>query len=797
MCGRVAGYATLWKPLGKLVKKAEQLGTYRRKRDPTATPEPFSDGRRASRRSEPVFVVQRHDSRRLHYDFRLERGGALASWALPKGVPMEPGSQHLAVHVEDHPLEYATFEGEIPKGQYGAGTVEIWDSGTYELVEEKKDGGLTVRLHGTRLDGTWALVPAHLSGEEKNWLIVRKRGDAAVAPAREYRPMLASVAGELPTGGDWVFEPKFDGYRALAYVRSGDARLVSRNGNDLTRRFEAVAGAAGRAAKSPDCVLDGEVCALDDQGRSRFSLMQQGKGRLVYYVFDVLEIDGKPVVDRPLADRRSLLEGLVDARSQTVRLSGVFDDGEALLEAARAQGLEGVMAKRSSCPYEQRRSRNWLKVKVRPGQEFIVAGYTKGQGRRTRLGSLVLAVGERGELRWVGNVGTGFTEKTLDDLLDRLRPLEREDSPFPDTPKMPRVRKSDVVWVEPELVVQVEFAEWTHDGHLRAPAFLGVCEDKRPDEVRREEPDSVSDPVPAEIRKGKRVLKLGNLDKVFWPDEGITKGDLLAYYRAVAPVLVPHLEQRPFTMKRYPDGWQGDHFFQKDAPKHMPDWIPTRAYRSTSRESRRKRTISYPLVNDELALLWMVNMGCIDMNTWYSRVDRPDRPDFVLFDLDPAPDVGFPETVEVALLVKQLLDGLGLESFAKTSGADGIHVLVPIARRSAYDDTREFAEIVARALASTHRGLVTREWQRSKRRGVLVDANQNGEGKTIASVYSVRPKEGAPVSTPIRWSEVTASLDPATFTMEAVLERIERHGDLFQGVLNGRQSLSKALATVR
>jgi bifunctional non-homologous end joining protein LigD len=310
-------------------------------------------------------------------------------------------------------------------------------------------------------------------------------------------------------------------------------------------------------------------------------------------------------------------------------------------------------------------------------------------------------------------------------------------------------------------------------------------------------PEATGPPIPAELRRGKRVLKLSNPDKLFWPEEGITKGDLLAYYRTVAPVLVPHLKDRPFTMKRYPDGWNGKHFFQKDAPKHMPEWIPTRAYRSTSRESREKRTISYPLVNDYLALLWMVNMGCIDMNAWYSRVDRPERPDFVLFDLDPSPDVGFPETVEVALLVKKLLDGIGLSSYAKTSGADGMHVLVPIERRWTYADTREFAEIVARALASTHRDLVTTEWTRSKRRGVLIDANQNGEGKTIASVYSVRPKEGAPVSTPLRWEEVTPSLDPAAFTMDAVRERIERDGDLFAGVLTRKQSLSKALAAVR
>lgn len=766
-----------------------KLSEYRRKRDPQATPEPFSGRKRGKA---PIFVVQRHDARRLHYDFRLERDGALASWAVPKGVPLEPGQQHLAVHVEDHPLSYATFDGEIPKGNYGAGLVEIWDSGTYDLVEEKRDGGLTVRLHGERLQGTWTLVPAHLSGEEKNWLLIRKR-DKAAAPARaDYKPMLATLASSVPTGPGWLYEVKWDGYRAIATVAGGEATLTSRNGNDLTARFPEVAKALAGAVKSPDCVLDGEVCALDERGRSSFSAMQQGSGPLVFYVFDVLEVDGEPVVGLPLAERRERLEALLDRRSGKVRLSESFEDGEALFEAAAAQELEGIVAKRADSRYAVgRRTREWLKIKTENRQEFVVAGYTKGQGRRAgSFGALVLGVRRGGELEYAGNVGTGFDEAEIGRLLERLRPLIRSDTPFAVAPKMAKVRKADVVWVEPRLVCEVRFVEWTHDGRLRAPSYQGLREDKEASEVRREEP------LPAELKRGSRTLKLTNLDKPFWPEEGITKGDLLAYYRAIAPVVLPHLRDRPFTMKRFPDGWQGKHFFQKDAPKHMPEWIPRAAYLSTSRESREKRIIDYPLVGDELALLWMVNAGCIDLNTWYSRIDRPDRPDFVLFDLDPSPDVGFPETVQVALLVREALDALGLVSFAKTSGADGIHVLVPIERRSTYADTRRFSEIVAGAIARSHRGLATTEWSKAKRRGVLIDANQNGEGKTIASVYSVRPQAGAPVSTPLAWDELTPSLDPAAFTMEVVLERVERLGDLFASVLTTRQRLTAALKTL-
>jgi bifunctional non-homologous end joining protein LigD len=774
---------------------AQKLTEYKRKRDPKKTSEPFG-AKRPRKAEEAIFVVQRHDARRLHYDFRLERDGALASWAVPKGVPLEPGQQNLAVHVEDHPLEYATFEGEIPKGQYGAGSVEIWDSGTYELVEEKKNGGLTVRLHGKRLDGTWALIPAKLSGDEKNWLIIRKKEEAGSAPrpvsTRTYVPMLATLAEDIPRGAGWLFEVKWDGYRAIAKVSGGEATLTSRNGNDLTARFPNVAKEVAKAVKTPAAVLDGEVCALDEAGRSSFSAMQQGKAGtpLVYYVYDLLEVEGEPLVDLPLVERRKRLEKLLDKRNRCVRLSEAFDDGAALLEAAEQQGLEGILAKRLDSRYIQgKRTRDWLKIKTHGEQEFVIAGFTKGTGRRaSSFGSLVLGYYRGDELVYAGNVGTGFNSKEIDKLVDKLRPLRRPTSPFPEAPKMPKVRKSDVIWVEPELVCEVEFAEWTHDGRLRSPTYKGLREDKSAEEVRREEP------ITDTVKKGTRELKLSNLDKVFFPVEGITKGDLLEYYRAVAPVLVPHLKDRPFTMVRWPDGIEAGRFFQKDAPSHMPEWIPTfRTLVSTRESPRKKKWVNFPVVNDELALLWMVNMGCIDMNAWYSRIDKPDRPDFVLFDLDPSPDVGFKETVQVALLVKQALDAFGLVGFPKTSSGEGMHVLVPVERRHTYDDTRQFAEIVAGAIARTNRGLATTEWTKSKRRGVLIDSNQNGEGKTIASAYSVRPRPGAPVSTPLRWEEVNEKLDPLSFTMGKVLERVRKHGDLFEGVLTTRQRLNDAL----
>ncbi len=760
------------------------LEEYGRKRRRNRTPEPF--GGDATGRT-PIFVVQRHTARRLHYDLRLERDGALASWAVPRGVPLYPGRRHLAVHVEDHPLDYARFAGRIPPGEYGAGSVEIWDEGTYELVEEKPDGGITFRLHGQRLDGTWTLVPARLDGNAANWLLVRKDGQAE--PERRYEPMLAVSTDTLPADPGWVFEAKWDGYRALATVTAGECALSSRGGVDLTARFADLARTVTLAVRSPDAVLDGEVCSFDAAGRPSFSGLQRGDAGTALVVFDVLEIDGRPLVDLPFVERRARLEALVDDSDEGIVLSPVFEDGAALLRAASEQGLEGVMAKRDLSPYRPgRRSADWRKLTVERTTECVVAGYTRGRGSRAgTLGALVLGVLDAGRLRWAGNVGTGFTADSAEELVRLLEPLHRTSPPLVPPPRMPRVAPRDVTWVEPVLVAEVSFKEWTTHGRLRAPVFKGLRHDKRAAEVRRER--SSLDPV---VRSGRRKLELSSLDKLFWPEEGITKGDLLAYYRTVAPVLVPHLRGRPFTMKRYPDGWRGKHFFQKNVPSHAPPWLRSASLPATTRDGE-TRMISYALVDDLLALLWVVNMGCIDLHTWSSRADLPHRPDWVILDLDPADGVGFDVVIEVALLVQEALELMGLESFPKTSGSKGMHVLVPISRRHTHEDARRFASIVSGALARTHPDLVTTEWTRSKRRGVLIDANQNGAGRTTASVYSVRPRAGATVSTPLTWDEVRKGFDPESFTMDVVLDRVAREGDLAGGVLTVRQSLAAAL----
>jgi bifunctional non-homologous end joining protein LigD len=603
--------------------------------------------------------------------------------------------------------------------------------------------------------------------------------------------MLAVASSHLPDGPEWTFEVKWDGYRVIAAVEGGEATLRSRNGNDLTERFAAVARALPAALRTADCVLDGEVCALDEEGRPRFSLLQHGGGTLALYAFDILERDGRGLTGLPLHERRDVLaETLVPG--DVIRLSLGFDDGEALLENARRLGLEGVIAKRRSSRYlSGRRSDAWVKVKPVQRQELIIAGFTRGRGRRDGvLGALVLAVNRDGELAWAGNCGTGFDDAELDMLLEKLEPLRRKTSPLAVTPRMPRVRSADVTWVEPELVCEVEFLEWTREGRLRAPSYKGLRDDKEAQDVHRE--------LSPKRRQGspERDLKLSNLDKVFWPGEGITKGDLIEYYREVADVVVPHLEGRPFTMKRYPDGIEAKPFFQKNAPSHMPDWIPTAEFPATSREGKGTRLIRYPLVNEPAALLWMANMGCIDLNAWCSRADRADRPDFALFDLDPTPDVGFAAAAEVALLVRDALAAVDLRGYPKTSGSDGVHVLVPLARRYGYDQTRGVVAAIAQALVSVRPDLVTAEWSKAKRRGVLIDANQNGPGRTIAFAYSVRPQPGAPVSAPVTWDELAAGVKPGDFTMSVVLDRLARLGDLYAPVLEDHQALGPALQSL-
>ena len=671
--------------------------------------------------------------------------------------------------------------------------MEVWDRGRYSVLEEKPDGGLTIALQGERLEGVWALVPARLDGNDANWLVLCKEFARSPPAHKTYRPALATAASEVPTGHDWSHEIKWDGYRALSRLDAGQATLTSRGGHDLTERFPSVVGALPGAVHTPSCVLDGEVCSLDDSGRPRFGLLQSGRGDIAYYVFDLLELDGVTLVGEAFMERRHRLEAVVET-GPLVRCSDVFDDGQALLAAAREQKLEGIVSKRRSAPYAMgRRTGDWIKVKPRVRETFTIVGYTSGTGRRrTSRGSLVLAETAGEELRWVGNCGTEFTDADLGELRSLLDRHTTPDSQLAQGVNLPKATQRSVTWVFPAVSCEVDYVELTDAGLLRAASYRGVVE------AHGKSPSEGDKPVSDErtiTRRGAQ-LSVRNLSKVFWPEDGLTKGDLIDYYEAVAPVVVPHLRDRPFTMRRFPNGIDGKHFFQKDAPSHMPDWICTRRFETVSRGSGERRTIDYPLVNDELALLWMASMGCIDLNVPLSRVDRPDRPDMVLFDLDPAADSGFRECVQVARLVRDVLATLELRSYVKTSGSDGIHVLVPIARRHSFADTHLLAATIAGALEQLHDGLVTTEFLKRKRRGVLIDAHQNGPGRTIASVYSVRPHAGAPVSVPLEWDELSEDMDPHDLTISVARRRVEERGDLFKPVLKDKQNLGRALREI-
>lgn len=754
------------------------LREYRRKRDPAKTPEPFDDIPPAA--GAMRFVVQRHSASSLHYDLRLEEGGALRSWAVPKGLPLVPGGRRLAVHTEDHPLKYLDFAGVIPAGEYGAGTMDVYDTGTYEVLERKRGGELTIRLAGARLRGSWTLTPQRRRDDRRDWLLVKRHDSGAPEPAarERYLPMLASPAEGIPRGGGWLFEVKWDGYRTLARLDAGEPSLWSRRGNPTTEQFAAVAKTLGRGLHVFDCVVDGEVCALDAHGRPSFQLLQGGRGRLVYFLFDLLELEGEPVLRRPLRERRRLLREIVDARQDTIRLSDTFDDGAALLQVAREQGLEGVVAKRAASGYQPgARTKTWLKVKSRERERLRIAGYVYGDGRRERLGSLVLGVERDGALAYAGNVGAGLTEPEIDRLLRLLEPLRRRTHPFARAPDDPRLRGGAVVWVEPSLAAEVEFAEWTDLGVVRAPAYRGLAQEA---------------PTEMEVRKGSRAVRLTSLDRPFWPDEGLRKGDLVEYYRAAAGVLLPHLRDRPFTIKRHFTVPRGPSRWVKDTPPDAPGWLPVCPQPAKSRGGA---LVRYPVAQDELALLWLVEYGAVDLHVWSSRCDRPDRPDWVLFDLDPH-GVDFAAVARAALVVRDALEALELESVPRTTGGDGMHVLVPVARRHTHEQTREFASIVARALARAHPELVTVEARKDRRRGVYVDVKMNGHGQQVVSSYSVRPLPGAAVATPLRWSEVDESLDPAAFTMAAVRDRIARYGDLAAPLLGGTQRLDRALAAL-
>ena len=815
------------------------LQTYRAKRDfgRTSEPagEPGSESAAAPAIEEPRFVVQEHHATRLHWDLRLEHGGALASWAVPNGIPADPADNRLAVHTEDHPLEYLDFEGEIPKGEYGAGTMEIWDRGTF-ATHKWSERKVEVTFHGERLRGRYGLFPIGRDASSQNdWMIHRM--DPPSDPAREpmpehVLPMLAR-SGTLPRDSDgWEFEVKWDGVRAIAYARPGRLRLESRNLNDISDTYPEVRGILLQLGMR-EAVLDGEIVAFDASGRPSFERLQSrmhvasgsairrraADTPVVYAIFDVLYLDGRSLLELPYATRRERLEALAlggPAWRVPARHGG---EGAALLHATGKQGLEGVVAKRRDSRYEPgRRTTAWVKVKHTRRQELVIGGWLPGDGRRSeRIGALLVGYhhgavptpddGSAGpepaasRLRYAGRVGTGFTDSVLDDLAQRLAPLRRVTSPFDPRPRLPR----NAVFVEPSLVAEIEFAQWTADGVMRAPSFKGLRDDKSAGDVVLEgsahaartvapdAPEALFDHVTRlpdgslEVITGGRRLKLSNWDKVLFSRTGFTKGDLVAYYARIAPAVLPHLRDRPLTLKRYPNGVDEEYFYEKQSPSHRPDWVHT----------SRIGSIDYTLAQDRPTLVWLANLADIELHTSLATARSPERPTQMVFDLDPGDGAGLLECSEVALVVHGLFEQLGLTSLAKTSGSKGIQVYVPLGPGATYERTKPFARRVAELLEQRLPSLVVSRMTRRLWAGkVLVDWSQNDGHKTTVNVYSVRARDRPMVSTPVSWDEVQRCRDEAdpellSFDTEEVLARVEDRGDLFAPALVGGQELPR------
>jgi bifunctional non-homologous end joining protein LigD len=839
--------------------RPDALDAYRSKRSLERTPEPAGavgqgDGR--------LFVVHQHAARRLHFDLRLEMEGVLRSWAVPKGPSYDTAEKRLAVHVEDHPLEYGEFEGLIPEGNYGAGAVIVWDRGEWVSVgdplEGMAKGKLLFELKGYKLRGLWTLVK--LKKSEKDWLLIkerdawaskdpdsfaaesvlsgltvedlgagRDRGEAIrrelirlgaprrVVDAKAVGVMLAETAERSFSRKDWLFEPKLDGYRVLAARTPAEPRLLTRNGNDCATSFPEILRAVA-ALPFDHLVLDGEVVALDEQGRPNFQRLQ-GRARLsrpidirhaavntpvTYYGFDLLGFEDFDLRPLPLSARKAALRRVLPPVGPLRYLEHVEEEGETLYREAERLGLEGVVGKKADSPYRPGRSPAWLKVRSRRTGDFVVVGFTAPKGSRGGFGALHLADYVDGTLTYAGRAGSGFSDKQLTEV---RRTLEQHRRPKPACAG-PLPTEKGTTWVEPMLVSEVEYSEWTDELLLRQPVFLRFRDDKRPEEcVRAGRPsagEATRDAMPASTRGSRNAEKASaarrdeaalpfeftNTKKVFWPDEGYTKGDLIDYYRAIAPWLLPYLRNRPVVMTRYPDGIGGKSFFQKDAPGFRPDWIRTE--RMWSEDTQRE--IDYFVCDDEATLLYIVNLGTIPLHLWASRVPTLERPDWCILDLDPK-GAPFEHVVQVARAGKELCDRIGLPVLVKSSGSSGLHLLIPLGRQCTHEQARSLGELLARCIVGRLPEISTIVRQVSHREGrVYVDYLQNGSGKLIVSPLCVRPLSGAPVSVPLAWKEVNPKLDIRRHTIKTVPDRMRKLGaDPLAPVLELSPDLGAAL----
>lgn len=864
------------------------LEKYNSKRKFEETPEPKS-GKNADKNS-LHFVVQRHHASHLHYDFRLELDGVLKSWAVPKGPSLNPKDRRLAMMVEDHPYDYRTFEGEIPKGNYGAGTVTIFDEGTYRsLAKNKKDdvkelrkgladGNLKFSLDGKILKGEFALVKIK-SDEQNAWLLIKHNDDFALqkkfdsedlvsaevkkagkafkkvgktgksgsrevrktkswedgkteSPEDEegetsgertesknfpYSPMLAELSQHIFDDKDWIFERKLDGYRILA-TTGKQVKLITRNGKDYTETYPDVSEALKEIPDS--AVLDGEILVEDEKGKDTFQALQHfehdtKKLSLKYYVFDLLYLGGHDLLEMPLIKRKELLKTLLQKQhsDKIIYHDHIAEKGKELFAEAKKKGWEGVVAKKADSEYYiGKRSSSWLKFKETNSQEAIICGYTKPAGSRKYFGALVLGLYVDGELKYIGNCGTGFNDQVLKELHGEITDRILVKKPFSANDEVNQ--EKSVTWIRPELVCEVNYTEWTADGHLRHPVYKGLREDKEAKEVVEErgaEEKSDEEERRAEEKEGKgkgqkvenaliispidsKKLKLSNLEKLYWKKEKITKGDLLDYYNQVADWMLPYLKDKPMSLKRQPDGADSPGFFQKDLnTDQLPNWIKTTSVHSDSNN----KEIDYLLCNDKDSLLWAANLGCIEMNPWLSSYKTPENPEFMVIDLDPDNN-DFSEVKKVALTVKSVFDKMEIASFVKTTGSRGIHIYIYLAAQYDYDFIKQFAQYVAQLIHEEEPDITSIERAVNKRKGLIyIDYLQNRHGQTVAAPYSARPKPGATVSMPLRWDEVDDELQIKNFTIQNVPKLLQGKDDPWKDIRKEKADLKKALQLIK
>src|SRR5882757_4471213 len=828
-----------------------------------------------------TFVVQKHRATRLHYDFRLAIDGTLKSWAVPKGPSQNHADKRLAVQTEDHPLDYANFEGKIPEGNYGAGTVMVWDRGTFHVegnldaLRQLEKGEIKFSLNGEKLRGSFVLVKLKQSEKGNEWLMIKHK-DAAedsswnidehegsavtgrtleeikeelppkgraipIQPAElqaartgampsRVEPMLATLAEHPFSDPNWLFEIKWDGVRALARIENGTLTLRSRTGVDIAKRYPELSSLPSALA-ARHAILDGEIVALDEQGHSNFERLQERmhvhapseslvtRIRVVYFALDLLYCDGYDLREAPLLERKQLLQRLLYTSERFRYADHQLEHGKELFALAEQNGLEGIVAKRADSPYVSNRSAYWVKLKITKTVDAVVGGWTESRIPALPFGSLLLGLYEDKKLRFIGHVGSGFDAKKLKDLSGRLKVLAAPASPFdavPETNEKPS-------WVSPALVARVKFSGWTQEPALRHPVFLALREDARPTDCQWENEVAAAAPVAAptvvrapevvgrvlnsraqieaELFKGRsetitieldgKRLRLSNLNKVYFPESGHTKRNLLAYYYRVADFILPFLRDRALVLRRYPDGIKGQAFFQKDLREGVPEWFTTVPIDS----EKKGEAIQYATANDRASLLFLTGLGCIDHNPWSNRYDDFDHPDYFFFDLDPSDGTEFSVVVTIAGALHEKLEELRLAHFVKTSGATGIHICIPVESVYTYEQLRTFGEIIARTVTAEYPNLVTSERIVAKRPAgrVLIDVQQNAHGRPLAAAYSVRAFPQAPVSAPLLPRELRPSLRPETLNITTVFARLKEKGDLWADFWKRRQRLEQAI----